>query len=126
MEKISSQTAPKAIWAYSQAIKIWNTLYSSGQIALDPKSMELVTWWVINQTDRVCKNLWEVLKEAWFSYQDVVKTSIFLKNMKEFKQVNSVYEKYFSHKPARSTLQVASLPIWALIEIELIAIKDEK
>lgn len=121
---ISTEKAPAAIWSYSQAIKIWNTLYSSWQIALDSVTMHVVDWWIKEQTIQVCKNLWEVLREAWMDYRDVVKTTIFLDNMDDFKSVNEVYSEYFSHKPARSTIEVSKLPLWVLVEIEVIAIKS--
>jgi len=124
MEIILTKKAPQAIWPYSQAIKVWNMLYSSGQIWLNPETMKLVEWGIIEQITQVCKNLWEVLKEAWFDYKNVVKTTIFLANMDDFKQVNEIYSKYFSHKPARSTVEVKSLPLWALVEIEVIAVKN--
>lgn len=119
---ISTDKAPAAIWPYSQAMKIWNTLYSSWQVALDPITMKVVEWWIKEQTIQVCKNLWEVLKEACLDYKDVVKTTIFLDNMDDFKSVNEVYAEYFSHKPARSTVEVSKLPLWVLVEIEVIAI----
>jgi 2-iminobutanoate/2-iminopropanoate deaminase len=105
---------------YSQAVLIRKTLYSSGQIGIDPEKWTLVEW-IENQTERVCKNLWEVLKEWWFEFKNVIKTTIFLKDINDFKIVNEIYAKYFSHAPARSTIQVAWLPLWALIEIEVIA-----
>ena len=123
MQKIHTDKAPKAIWPYSQAVLVWNTLYSSGQIGLDPEKMELVQW-IENQTHQVCNNLKEVLKQAWFSLENVVKTTIFLANMDDFKKVNEIYWQYFEHKPARSTVQVAKLPLGALVEIEVIAIKN--
>jgi len=122
-EIISTNNAPQAIWPYSQAMKIWNTLYSSWQIALDPATMKVIEWWITEQTEQVCRNLWEVLKEAWMNYKDVVKTTIFLDNMDDFKLVNDVYAKYFSHKPARSTVEVSKLPLWVLVEIEVVAMK---
>ena len=123
MQKIHTENAPKAIWPYSQAILVWNTLYSSWQIGLDPQTMELVEW-IENQTHQVCKNLKAVLLEAGFELENVVKTTIFLSNIEDFKIVNQIYGEYFSHKPARSTIQVAKLPLNALVEIELIAIKN--
>lgn len=124
MKKIESNLAPKAIWPYSQAVIIWNTLYSSWQIALNPKTMTLVEWWIISQTKQVCKNLWEVLKQWNMSYENVVKTTVFLDDINDFSEVNKVYSEYFSHCPARSTVEVSKLPLWALIEIEVIAINE--
>jgi len=122
MQKIHTENAPKAIGPYSQAVLVWNTLYSSGQIGLNPESMELVEG-IENQTHQVCKNLEAVLEQAWFTLENVVKTTIFLKNIEDFKTVNEIYGKYFAHKPARSTVQVAKLPLDALVEIEVVAIK---
>lgn len=121
---ISTDKAPEAIWPYSQAIKVWNMLYSSWQIALDPISMKVIDWWIKEQTKQVCLNLWSVLNEAWLTYKDVVKTTIFLDNMDDFKLVNEVYSEYFSHKPARSTVEVSKLPLWVLVEIELVACEN--
>lgn len=120
MEIINTDKAPKAVWPYSQAIKVWDFLYSSWQIGLDPLNMKLVEW-TENQTKQVCKNLWAVLKEAWLDYKNVVKTTIFLDNITDFPIINGIYWEYFSHKPARSTVEVSKLPLWALIEIEVIA-----
>ncbi len=122
MQTIHTENAPKAIGPYSQAVLVWNTMYSSGQIWLNPETMELVEW-IENQAHQVCKNLKEVLKQAWFDLENVVKTTIFLKNIEDFKTVNEIYGQYFSHKPARSTVQVAKLPLDALVEIEVIAAK---
>ena len=85
--------------------------------------MELVEW-IENQTHQVCKNLKAVVETAWFNLENVVKTTIFLSNIEDFKTVNEIYWQYFYHKPARSTIQVAKLPLWALIEIEIIAVKN--
>lgn len=120
MEIISNQKAPQAIWPYSQAVKSWDLLFCSGQIGLNPINMELVGW-ITNQTEQVCKNIWEVLSEAGLRFSNVVKTTIFLDNISDFQTVNEIYGKYFSHKPARSTVEVSALPKWALIEIEIIA-----
>ena len=122
MQTIHTENAPKAIGPYSQAVLVWNTMYSSGQIGLNPETMELVEW-IENQTHQVCKNLKEVLEQAWFALENVVKTTIFLENIEDFKTVNEIYGQYFYHKPARSTVQVAKLPLDALVEIEVIAVK---
>ncbi len=106
MEKINTKEAPKAIWPYSQAIKSWNLLYSSGQIWLQPKTMKLVNWGIENQTKQVCENLWAVLKKAWFEFYNVIKITIYLDNLDDFNKVNKIYWNYFSHKPARSTLEI--------------------
>lgn len=124
MEKIMTKNAPEAIWPYTQAIKTWNLLFSSGQIWLDPKTMKLVEGWIENQTIQVCKNLWEILKQAWLDYKNVVKTTIYLDNLDNFSIVNKVYWDFFFNKPARSTIEVSKLPLSALIEIEIIASYD--
>ncbi len=119
-EKIATIFAPKAIWPYSQAVKVRKTMYSSGQIWLVAESWELEKG-IEAQAERVCKNLWEVLKEAWLDYENVLKTTIYLVDIEDYKTVNEIYAKYFAHQPARSTVQVAWLPMWALVEIEVIA-----
>ncbi len=121
MKKITTNKAPKAIWPYSQAVISWWLLYTSGQIWLDPKSMKLIEWWIEAQTKKVCENLWIILKESWISYNDVIKTTIYLDNIDNFGIVNKIYWSYFISKPARSTIEVSKLPLGALIEIELIA-----
>lgn len=120
MKIINSQNAPKAIWPYSQAVISWNLLFCSGQIGLNPSTMELEIW-INNQTEQVCKNIWAVLWEAWLSYENVFKTTIYLSNIWDFSLVNEIYVQYFAHKPARSTVEVSNLPKWALVEIEVIA-----
>lgn len=119
MEIIKTNNAPEALWPYSQAIRAWNFLYCSGQIWLDPVTMELASW-IENQTTQVINNIWAVLREAWSDFSQVIKTTMFLKNIWDFATVNEIYSKYFSHKPARSTVEVSNLPKWALIEIEVI------
>ena len=113
---------PQAIWPYSVYRVVWDTIYFSWQIGLDPETMELVDW-IEWQTEQICKNISYICDEVWISLKDICKTTIFLVNMENFVQVNEIYGKYFSHKPARSTLAVAWLPKWALIEIECIAKK---
>jgi 2-iminobutanoate/2-iminopropanoate deaminase len=83
--------------------------------------MELVKWWIENETRQVCRNISYLLEENWLSLKDVVKTTIFLKNIEDFDKVNEIYKNYFLLKPARSTIEVSKLPKWALIEIEVIA-----
>jgi len=121
MKKLTTQKAPEAIWPYSQAIKSWNFLFSSWQIWLNPKTMKLVEWWIKNQTKQICENIWEILKNAWLNFENIVKTTIFIDNIENFNIINKIYWEYFSHKPARSTVQISKLPLWALIEIEIIA-----
>ena len=123
MEKIQTSNAPSAIGPYSQAIKVGNFIYTSGQIALTP-SGEFLDADIKTQTKQVCENLKAVLNEAGVSLENVVKTTIFLANMNDFNEVNEVYGEYFSHKPARSTVAVKTLPKNALVEIECIAISE--
>lgn len=113
---------PKAVWPYSPFYKAWNTLYCSGQIGLIPETIKIVEWWVENETKQVLKNISWVLEENWLKFNDVVKTTIYLANMEDFWKINEIYWEAFSHKPARSTVAVKELPLWALIEIEVIAI----
>ncbi len=114
---------PKAVWPYSPYYLAWELIFCSGQIWLVPKTMEIIKWWIEAETKQVIDNISWVLMEIDLELKDVVKTTIFLKDIKDFSKVNSIYEKYFSHKPARSTLQVAELPLGALVEIEVIAKK---
>ena len=120
---IQTEKAPKAIGPYSQAIQAGGFLFLSGQIPLDPGSGELVRGDIRQQTQRVLENLKEVLESQNLKMADVVKVTIFLKDMGNFSQVNDVYGSYFpSSPPARSTVEVARLPREAGIEIEAIAI----
>jgi 2-iminobutanoate/2-iminopropanoate deaminase len=120
---IQTVKAPKAIGPYSQAIQAGNLLFLSGQIPLDPASGELVKGDIREQTRRVLENLKGVLESQHLGMDDVVKVTIFLKDMGNFSQVNEVYGTYFpSSPPARSTVEVARLPRDAGIEIEAIAL----
>ncbi len=121
MEKIHTTNAPEAIGPYSQAIKIGNMVFTSGQIALTPNG-EFLDTDVKTQTKQVCENLKAVLEAAGAKIENVVKTTIFLDDINNFAAVNEVYGKYFSHKPARSTVAVKELPKGAKVEIECIAI----
>jgi 2-iminobutanoate/2-iminopropanoate deaminase len=120
MEKIHTTNAPEAIGPYSQAIKVGNFIYTSGQIALTPNG-EFLGGNITAQTKQVCENLKAVLEEAGTSLQNVIKTTIFIANMDDFNDLNIVYGEYFSHKPARSTVAVKTLPKNALVEIECVA-----
>lgn len=123
-EVIFSQAAPKAIGPYSQAIRVGNTLYCSGQIAIDPATGEQVRGNIEEETQLVLKNLKAVLNEAGMDSSHVVKATIFLANMDDYKLVNEVYAKFFTTtKPARETVQVARLPRDAGVEISCIAVK---
>lgn len=127
MERTQIQTphAPAAIGPYSQAIRCGQFIYTSGQIALDPASGELVGDDVQGQTQRVLQNLSAVLSSAGSSLQSVVKTTVFLRRMSDFSAMNAVYATYFQGiAPARSTIAVAELPGNALVEIECIALVE--
>ena len=120
---INSNMAPAPIGPYSQAVKAGNTLYVSGQIALNPQSGELVQGSLTDETRQVMKNLEAVLKEAGMSFEQVVKCSIFLMDMNDFAEVNEEYGKSFSNQPpARETVQVSGLPKGVRVEISCIAV----
>ena len=121
---ISTNNAPKAIGPYSQAVLAGNTLYCSGQIAIDPKSGALNTANITTETNQVMQNLEAVLLEAEMNFDNVVKCSIFLKDMKQYTDVNKVYVEYFGdNPPAREAVEVSVLPRNVNIEISLIAVK---
>ena len=123
MQKIYTKNAPEAIGPYSQAIKVGNFIYTSGQIALTPNG-EFLDEDVKTQTRQVCENLKAVLEAAGVSLEKVVKTTIFLDDINNFADVNEVYGEYFTHKPARSTVAVKELPKGAKVEIECIAVTE--
>lgn len=122
---ISTPQAPAAIGPYSQAVRIDNLLYTSGQVALDPATGQLVSGGIAEQTTRVLENLKAVLEAAGSSLAAVVKAVVFLKDMNDFAAMNAVYGRYLAPEgvvaPARSTVEVARLPKDALVEIEVIA-----
>lgn len=123
MEIISTNNAPQAVGPYSQAILVNGTLFASGQIAIDPSTQKMVEGDIVVQTERICKNIEAVLKEANMGFENVVKTTCFLAEMADFATFNATYEKYFVSKPARSCVAAKQLPKNALAEIEIIAIK---
>ena len=122
---VSTKEAPAAIGPYSQAVRVGDTLYTSGQVALDPATGVVVAGGIAEQTVRVLENLKAVLAAAGIDMVHVVKTTVYLKNMKDFAAMNEVYARYFAPAgvvpPARSTVEVAALPKDALVEIEVIA-----
>jgi 2-iminobutanoate/2-iminopropanoate deaminase len=124
MQKIYTKNAPEAIGPYSQAVKVGNFIYTSGQIALTPDG-EFLDEDVKTQTKQVCENLKAILEAAGCKLENVVKTTIFLDDINNFIAVNEIYEEYFQHKPARSTVAVKELPRGAKIEIECIAFVKE-
>ena len=123
-EIISTSQAPSAIGPYNQSIKINDTLYISGQIPLVAKTMELVSGNIEEETHQVMKNLESIINKAKMTFKNVVKSTIYLDNMKNFSKVNNVYGSYFEKgdEPARETVAVRSLPKGVRIEISMIAI----
>ncbi len=122
---IHTAEAPAAIGPYSQAIRVGNMVFTSGQVAIDPATGQLVSGGIEDQTHRVLKNLRAVLAAAGLDFSRVVKTTVFLKDMADFAAMNATYAEYLQTQngpaPARSTVEVARLPKDALVEIELIA-----
>ena len=118
-EIIATKAAPAAVGPYSQAIKVGDVLYTSGQIALDPETGVLAPAEIGVQAERVMKNLGAVLEAAGYTFDEVVKTTCFLSDMSYFAEFNAIYEKYFISKPARSCVAAASLPKGALVEVEV-------
>ena len=121
LKKVSTNKAPGAIGPYSQAIIYENLLFTSGQIPINPETGLIEENDIFKQADRVMNNLKAVLEEAGSSFDKVIKTTCFLKNMSDFANFNEVYSKYFTSKPARSCVAVKELPKDVLVEVELIA-----
>jgi 2-iminobutanoate/2-iminopropanoate deaminase len=122
-EVISTKDAPQAIGPYSQAIKANGFVFVSGQVAIDPATQQVMTGDVAAQTERVLRNLSEILEAAGSGLGKVARATVFLKNMGDFAAMNQVYGKYFSSAPpARSTVEVARLPKDVLVEIDVIAL----
>ena len=122
---IFTDKAPAPIGPYNQAVLVGNTLYTSGQIALNPTTMELVLDNIETETKQVMENMKAVLEAAEMTFENVAKTTIFIMNMEDFARINSVYGSYFDEKiaPARETVQVALLPKGVNVEISMIAVK---
>jgi 2-iminobutanoate/2-iminopropanoate deaminase len=122
---ISTNKAPQPIGPYSQAVLVGNTLYTSGQIALNPETGELVMDTIQEETTQVMENLKSVLEAANMTFENVIKSSIFISDMNSFRAINSVYGNYFeqSTAPARETIEVANLPKFVNVEISVIAVK---
>jgi 2-iminobutanoate/2-iminopropanoate deaminase len=125
---VTTERAPKAIGPYSQGVTLNGFLFTAGQVALDPNQGELVPGGITEQTTRALENLRAVLSAAGTDFSQVVKTTVFLVDMADFTDMNSVYARVFGdHRPARSTVAVAGLPRGARVEIEVIAaVKGEK
>ncbi|MDY6104090.1 MAG: RidA family protein [Acetatifactor sp.] len=121
MRKIATQNAPAAIGPYSQGIITGNLLFSSGQIALNPQTGEVVGSDIAEQAEQVMKNIGAILAEAGTNYERTVKTTCFLADMNDFAAFNEVYGRYFTEKPARSCVAVKTLPKNVLCEVEVIA-----
>lgn len=120
---IHTEKAPKAIGPYSQSISIGNMVYTAGQVGLDPATMELVPGGIEEQTRQVLANLKNVLEASGTNFGNVIKTTVFLKDMGDFAKMNTIYaEEFNENPPARSTVAVAGLPKGALVEIECIAL----
>ena len=121
-EIIYTQNAPSPIGPYSQAVRFGNLLFVSGQIAINPADGQLVQINIIRETSQVMENIGMILKQAGYDYRDIIKTTIFLKDMQNFTSVNEVYGNYFSENfPARETVEVSALPKNVNVEISVIA-----
>ena len=122
---IFTEKAPAPIGPYNQAILIGNTLYTSGQIAINPSTGELVVSEIESETKQVMENLKAVLEAAGMSFENVVKSNIFISDMNDFASINAIYGSYFDEKtaPARETVQVACLPKNVNVEISMIAVQ---
>lgn len=122
---IQTQNAPAPIGPYNQAVLAGNTLFISGQIAINPVNGELTMSTIQEETEQVMRNLKAVLQAADMDFENVVKSSIFISDMNKFSEINSVYSKYFNEEtaPARETVEVANLPKFVNVEISMIAIK---
>ena len=125
MKIVATEKAPKALGPYSQGYVHGGVLYTAGQIAINPEVNDVEATTIEAQTEQVCKNLGEVLKEAGTSFDKVLKTTCFLADMSDFAAFNEVYGKYFTSKPARSCVAVKTLPKGVLCEVELIAAVEE-
>jgi 2-iminobutanoate/2-iminopropanoate deaminase len=119
---VATPNAPAAIGPYSQAIRIGDFLYTSGQISLDPETMKMITGDIEVETEKVLKNIETILKADGLDLNNIIKITVYLTDLSEFTRMNQVYEKFFSEtKPARACVQVAALPKGAKVEIDAIA-----
>merc|ERR1711944_274191 len=118
---VNTAAAPKAIGPYNQAVMVDKTLYISGQIGFDPKSMEIVSGGVEQEANQALINMGAILKSVGCSYKNVVKTTVLLNDIKDFTRVNDIYKKFFSsHEPARAAYQAAALPKGAKVKLKLL------
>lgn len=126
-KEIRTDYAPKAIGPYSQAVRVGNTVYASGQLPVDPQTGKIVEGTVAEQTTKVLENISAILKEAGMDFSNVVKTTVFLQDLNDFQAMNNVYAQFFKGDilPARSTVQVAKLPLGVLVEIDFIAVDSK-
>jgi 2-iminobutanoate/2-iminopropanoate deaminase len=123
-EVISTKNAPQAVGPYSQAIKAKGFIFVAGQIAIDPATQQVISGDVATQTDRILRNVAQILEAAGSSMAKVVRSGVFLKNMNDFAAMNEAYGRYFSSAPpARTTVEVARLPKDVLVEIDVIALE---
>ena len=119
---VATPNAPAAIGPYSQAIRIGDFLYTSGQISLDPENMKMITGDIEVETEKVLKNIETILKADGLDLNNIIKTTVYLTDLSEFTRMNQIYEKFFSEtKPARACVQVTALPKGAKVEIDAIA-----
>jgi 2-iminobutanoate/2-iminopropanoate deaminase len=125
-EIIRTEKSPLPIGPYSQGIKWKNFIFISGQIPIDPQTNMIVKGDIVIQTKQVIENIRNILIKAGGDLKNVVKTTIYLKNLNDFEKMNYVYAQYFKNKPARTTVEVSNLPKNALIEIDVIAIIEEE
>ena len=121
IKKIITDKAPAAIGPYSQAVVYVNTVFTSGQIPIDPLTGNIIDGGIVAQAEQVMKNIGEILAAAGTSYEKAIKTTCFLADMADFAAFNEVYAKYFTENPARSCVAVKALPKGALVEVEVIA-----
>lgn len=121
IKTLHTENAPAAIGPYSQAKIVNGILYASGQIAINPAKGDVETTTIEDQTEQVCKNIGAILEAAGSSFDKVIKTTCFLKNMSDFATFNGIYGTYFTSKPARSCVAAAALPKDVLVEVEIIA-----
>lgn len=121
---VLTDKAPKAVGPYSQAIEINGTLYTSGQIPINPATGAVVEGGIAAQTEQVFRNIEAVLQEAGYTLENVVKTTVLMQDLNDFAAMNEVYARFFTaQQPARSTFQVAKLPLGVQVEVETVAVK---
>lgn len=123
VETVETEKAPKALGSYAQAKVVGNFVFTSGQIAIDPETNEVIQGFIDVQAKQVLENLKAVLEAAGSSLNNVVKVTVYLADMNDFVKMNEIYSKYFKNKPARSTVQVARLPKDVRVEMDVIAVK---